>query len=96
MFILRFSEHAQCLRFLAKTKGSFLWKTDHENAFNYLKSSLCNNTLNNHFVKGRQTAIFADAGKNAPVTNTPGVLSGILYQQDENSDSRIVAPNSVR
>ena len=91
-FILRFSEYAQCLRILAKSKGTFLWQSDHEKAFEYLKSSLCNNTLNNHFVKGRITAIFADAGKKAHVTDTPDGLSGIFCQQEENSDSESWLP----
>ena len=91
-FILRFSEYAQCLRILANTKGIFDWTNEHEKAFQYLKISLCENTLNNHFIKSRRTAVFCDAGKKAHVTNTPGALSGILAQLDENSEEESWLP----
>ena len=52
-FIHRFSEHAQPLRELAKSSDRFSWQPRHEESFQYLKNAMCENTLNNHFVKHR-------------------------------------------
>ena len=42
----------------------FDWHQLHNDDFIYLKNSLCEYTLNNHFVKGQQTAIFGYTGPN--------------------------------
>ena len=85
-FIHRFAEEAQPLRILAKSKGHFDWQPEHEKAFQYLKNALCDNTLNNNFVKGRQTAIFSDAGKKQHTNDTPGALSSVLAQKDPKTE----------
>ena len=64
-FILWFSEHAQPLRILAKSADEFVWLSEHEDSFKYLKYALCTNTLNNHLINHRLISIFCDAGKNS-------------------------------
>ena len=80
-FIYRFSEIVMPLRILAKTSGKFIWLPEHEQAFQHLKNALCDNTMNNHFIKGRETYLFVDAGKQQHTRNSPGALSAVLAQK---------------
>ena len=88
-FILRFAEIVLPLRHLALSVGPMEWSSEHEKSFQYLKSSLCENTLNNYFVKGRPTAVHTDAGKKAYSASSgpSGALSAVLTQFDVDTKS---------
>ena len=92
-FIHRFSEIALPLRNLALTSGPMCWTNEHYAAFQSLKDSICENTLNNYFVKGRPVQLHCDAGKRAysdHATSTPGALSAVLSQYD--TDKKVYLP----
>ena len=84
-FIHRFSEIVLPLRNLALTSNPLKWTAEHEKSFQSLKNSLCENTLNNFFVKNRPTQIHVDAGKVAHSSSTPGCLAAVLTQYDAES-----------
>ena len=81
-FIFRFAEEALPLQVLSQTKGFFDWQKEHQDAFEYLKNALCENTLNNHFVRGLVTELYTDAGKFQHTKKEPGALSAVLAQRD--------------
>ena len=83
-FIHRFSEIVLPLRTLALTSGlqNYNWGEVHEHAFQSLKNSLCENTLNNFFVKSRPTQLHVDAGMKSHSKSSPGCLAAVLTQLD--------------
>ena len=81
-FINNFSSVCKPLRELAQTQGKLEWNTSHQEAFEYLKNALCENTLNHYFIRHRTTAVFADAGVKQFTTEVQsGGLGAILAQK---------------
>ena len=81
-FIHRFSEIVLPLRNLALSTGPMAWNHEHQTAFQTLKDSLCENTLNNFFIKGRPTQIHCDAAKLSHTPSSTGALAAVLTQFD--------------
>ena len=80
-FISHFSETTAILFDLVHKKDPFVWEEVHQKSFEAIKNSISESTMLRYFEKGRETALFVDAGKKAHKTGNRGGMSAILAQK---------------
>ena len=94
-FIPRYAEIVRPLRDLVSSKEKFVWLPKHESAFNEVKQKLAKHCMNNHFVEGRATYLFTDAGKKSHnPENQNGGFAAILAQKDKDDKLLTIAYSS--
>ena len=96
-FIYAYAGIVKPLRDLVTSKSPFKWLELHEKAFQEVKDKLAKCTLNHHFVEGRKTFLFTDAGKNAHDSNNKNAgFAAILSQKDLDSGKLLTIAYAFR
>ena len=90
-FLYHFAQIVRPLRDLANSREPFVWKEEHEEAFQRVKHELSEHCLNNYFQEHRSTYLFTDAGKNSfDSKNNNAGFAAILAQKDEEGNFVII------
>lgn len=82
-FIPHLAEKTEPLRFLLRTGESFVWKTEHQNAFDEIKNSISESKFLGYFDPKDNCIVIADA--------SPSGLGAVLLQEDNLRNTRIIS-----